>query len=158
MRAREMTEISLLAVLIAVTGSFKLPAMMPGLDFQMSAPLAVAICVVFGFKRYFVAGCIASLVMLLLGTQNFLNTVISIEFRLIAGAVLYLGRNALWAQCIAGPIGSILARISLYVFFGKFAYAALLAAVPGYIFTAVMAPIFVLLLKKVRVAVPQLER
>ena len=37
-----VTEIALLAALITVTGAIKLPSLAPGLEFQLSAPLAVA--------------------------------------------------------------------------------------------------------------------
>lgn len=151
---RTICEIGILAAMIGITGAIKLPNVIPGVDFQLSAPLAVAICAVFGFKRYIIAGCLASLISLLLGTQNLLNVAIAMQFRLIAGAVLYLGRNTIWSQIIAGPIASIMARLTLGLIFGKLAYAMILMAVPGYIFTAIFSPILVKVLGKVRRAVP----
>ena len=47
---------ALLAVLIAVSGTFRIPGIVPGTEFQLSAPIAVAICGVFGFKKYITAG------------------------------------------------------------------------------------------------------
>ena len=35
---------ALLAVLIAVSGTFRIPGIVPGTEFQLSAPIAVAIC------------------------------------------------------------------------------------------------------------------
>ena len=47
-KIREISEIALLAAFIAVSGAFKLPSFIPGSEFQLSAPIAVAICGVFG--------------------------------------------------------------------------------------------------------------
>ena len=41
-------ETALLAVLIAVSGTFRIPGIVPGTEFQLSAPIAVAICGVLG--------------------------------------------------------------------------------------------------------------
>ena len=57
--AYDIAQISLLACFIIIAGSFKIPTGIPGSEFQLSAPVAVAIAVVFGFKRYFLAGIIA---------------------------------------------------------------------------------------------------
>ena len=42
-KIREISEIALLAAFIAVSGAFKLPSFIPGSEFQLSAPIAVAI-------------------------------------------------------------------------------------------------------------------
>ena len=55
-KIREISEIALLAAFIAVSGAFKLPSFIPGSEFQLSAPIAVAICGVFGIKKYLLAG------------------------------------------------------------------------------------------------------
>ncbi len=59
-KIRAISEIALLAAFIAVSGAFKLPSFIPGSEFQLSAPLAVAICGVFGTKKYLLAGLLAS--------------------------------------------------------------------------------------------------
>ena len=59
-KIREISEIALLAAFIAVSGAFKLPSFIPGSEFQLSAPIAVAICGVFGIKKYLLAGILAS--------------------------------------------------------------------------------------------------
>lgn len=69
-------ETALLAVLIAVSGTFRIPGIVPGTEFQLSAPIAVAICGVFGFKKYIIAGILASLMGLSLGTCTILNVAI----------------------------------------------------------------------------------
>ena len=50
-KIREISVIALLAAFIAVSGAFKLPSFIPGSEFQLSAPIAVAICGVFGSKN-----------------------------------------------------------------------------------------------------------
>lgn len=77
---------ALLAVLIAVSGTFRIPGIVPGTEFQLSAPIAVAICGVFGFKKYIIAGILASLMGLSLGTCTILNVAIQMSFRLGVGA------------------------------------------------------------------------
>lgn len=52
-KIREISEIALLAAFIAVSGAFKLPSFIPGSEFQLSAPIAVAICGVFGIKNIY---------------------------------------------------------------------------------------------------------
>lgn len=158
MSIRMMCEIALLAAVIGITGAFKLPNIIPGVDFQLSAPIAVAICAAFGFKRYIIAGCLASLLSLLIGTHNLLNVAIAMQFRIVVGLILYLAHNRLWAVCLAGPVASILARLTLYILFGKLSFAMIVAATPGYLFTAICAPIFVKLFKRLRHTVPTIAK
>lgn len=149
MRAREMTEIALLTGLITLSGAFKIPSLFPGTEFQLSAPIAVAICVVFGLKKYIIAGVLSSLIGLMLGTQNVFNVAVACVFRLVVGAVLSLGGRNFWTIAIAGPIGTTIARLSLSLIIGKAATALLIAAVPGMVFTAIFAMPLVKLLERV---------
>ena len=50
-KTKEMALIGLLAAVITVAGLLRLPGVIPGTDFQLSAPVAVAIGAVFGFRR-----------------------------------------------------------------------------------------------------------
>ena len=43
-KIRQLSEIALLAAFIAISGTFKLPSFIPGSEFQLSAPIAVAVC------------------------------------------------------------------------------------------------------------------
>lgn len=47
----DMCQTALLAAFIAVSGSFKIPSLIPGSEFQLSAPIAVAACGIFGIKK-----------------------------------------------------------------------------------------------------------
>lgn len=67
---RYITEVAILTAMITVLGAIKIPNVIPGIEFQLSAPLAVAICAVFGFKKYIISGCLSSLIGLALGTQT----------------------------------------------------------------------------------------
>lgn len=147
---RQITETGLLAALIFLTGSVKLPGLVPGTEFQLSAPLAVAICAVFGFRQYITAGIIASVIGLALGTQNFINVFIAMVFRLSVGGVLAVGGTSWPVVVMAGPIGSAVARLSLGTVIGKAAIPLIIAAIPGMVYTALAAWPFTLLLKRVK--------
>ena len=135
----DVCETALLAALIGVSGSFKIPGLVPGTEFQLSAPIAVAICGVFGFKKYIIAGVLASLLSLALGTHTILNVTISMSFRLAVGAVwLLLGSSRLF-YIISGPIGTTAARGAMTLLLGKGFYAMVAAALPGMAFTAATA-------------------
>jgi hypothetical protein len=147
---RQTTETGLLAAFIFITGSIKLPGLMPGTEFQLSAPLAVAICAVFGFPRYITAGIIASLIGLGLGTQNVFNVLIAMVFRFTVGGVLAVCGTSWLVILIAGPVGSAVARLALGLVIGKAAIPLLFAAAPGMVYTAFAAWPFTVLLKRVK--------
>lgn len=79
-KIREISEIALLAAFIAVSGTFKLPSFIPGSEFQLSAPIAVAICGVFGIKKYLLAGILASAGGLLLVRKLFSTSLLQCFF------------------------------------------------------------------------------
>ncbi len=135
-KTRELTLISMLAVIIAISGSFKVPSPFPGTEFQLSAPLAVAIAASFGFTRYILAGLIASLFTLVSGTHTFLNVVVAMTFRLVAGGTIALLGSRFWVICLAGPLGSTVARIVVWLLLGKGLLPMLVASLPGMLFTA----------------------
>ena len=145
---KELTRIAFLAVLITVSAFFKIPGP-AGTDFQLSAPIAVAIAAVFGFKRYIVAGLISSGVGFILGTQTVIHIFIAMVFRVVAGGLVALAGPTLLIVIIAGPIGSIVARIFLSKILGEGLLVLLVAALPGLIFTAVVSYPLTLILKQV---------
>ena len=143
---RQITEIGILTAMITILGAIKIPNLVPGIEFQLSAPLAVAICAAFGFKKYIISGCLSSLIGLALGTQNFLSVAIAMQFRLVVGFLLWICKNHMLGVILSGPIASTVARLTLSVYVGK---GALMLAVPGMIFTAIVAPIMTAVFKKV---------
>ena len=143
-----LCEIAILVAMISILGSIKIPNIIPGIEFQLSAPLAVAICSVFGFKKYIISGILSSVICLALGTQNILNVAIAMQFRLIVGLLLYLAQNHLYMIIIA----SLIARFSLFFFLGNLGaltFSMILFTIPGLIFTAIASPILVNILKKI---------
>lgn len=149
-KTRMLTETALLTALITVTGAVKLPGFVPGTEFQLSAPLAVAICAVFGFSKYLTAGVLSSVIGLVLGTQTLLNVGIAMIFRITVGVVIGIFGTSWPILVLAGPLGSSLARLSLGAILGKAAIPLLLAAVPGMIYTAIAAWPLTILLKRVK--------
>jgi hypothetical protein len=149
-KTRLLTETALLTALIAISGAIKLPGLIPGTEFQLSAPLAVAICSVFGFTKYITAGFLSSLIGLVLGTQTLLNVGIAMVFRLVVGiCIAAFGSN--WPVLVmAGPLGSSAGRLALSSIVGIAPMPLLLAAVPGMIYTAAAAWPLTLLLRRVR--------
>lgn len=138
----DMCQTALLAAFIAVSGSFKIPSLIPGSEFQLSAPVAVAACGIFGIKKYLTAGIAASAICLILGTQNVFNVLIALSFRAVIAVMFAFMGSSKAFYIIAGPVASALSRLVLALFVDKAAvYALIAAAVPGMIFTAFAAPL-----------------
>ncbi|GMB01747.1 hypothetical protein PIPA1_45470 [Pelosinus sp. IPA-1] len=149
-KTRRLTETALLTALLTISGAIKLPGLIPGTEFQLSAPLAVAVCGVFGFSTYMMAGILSSLIGLILGTQTLLHVGVAMIFRVVVGICVGVF-GATWpVLIIAGPIGSSVARITLGNIIGKAAAPLLLAALPGMVYTALAAWPLALLLKRVK--------
>lgn len=149
-KTRVLTETALLTALITISGAIKLPGLIPGTEFQLSAPLAVAICGVFGFTKYITAGILSSLIGLVLGTQTLLNVGVAMIFRLVVGICIATFGAAWPVLVMAGPLGSSVGRLALSGILGIAPIPLLLVAVPGMIYTAVAAWPLTLLLKRVR--------
>nr|WP_304709868.1 hypothetical protein [uncultured Acetatifactor sp.] len=147
-RTREMTTTALLATLLAVFGMFKIPSIIPGCEFQLSAPFAVCIAACFGFKRYIKIGILASVINLILSTHTIVNVTVAMVFRLIAGGILSIfGVNPL-TIAISGPLGTIAGRLVLGGILNASPLALIVAAVPGMVFTAVGASVMYPVMKR----------
>ena len=70
------------------------------------------------------------------------------QFRLIVGLILWIGKNRMWSILISGPIASAIARITIGLSFGKMVIPMLVMAVPGMIFTVIVSPIFYGILRR----------
>lgn len=135
----QMTTTAMLAVLILLSGSLKIPSPVAGGEFQLSAPIAVLICALFGFKRYIIAGVLASMLGMMLGIHTIFSVIIQMSFRLVTGATMaFFGTNLL-TVIISGPLGTLFARIVMWQVTGVSWIALTAAATPGMIFTAVGA-------------------
>lgn len=139
---KELTTTSLLGVLILISGSFKIPSPIAGGEFQLSAPIAVLICACFGFKRYIIAGVLASALGMMLGMHNIINVLVQMVFRIVAGGTLALLGTNLLTVAISGPLGTFAARLVLWQVTGVSWLVLTAAAVPGMIFTAIAVGAF----------------
>lgn len=145
-----LTQVALLSVFITLSGAIKIPSIFPGAEFQLSAPLAIAICYAFGVKIYLLAGILSSTVGLMLGTHTIFNVLIAMIFRVVVALIMVVGGRNKVSMLIAGPIASSVARLSLAVFIDKAAYALLVAAIPGMVYTVLTCVPLGLLLEKIK--------
>lgn len=154
-KTKDLTLIAMLAALLAVSGSIRIPLGLPGSEFQLSAPLAVAIVALFGFWRYLTAGLLASGVLLILGIHNLINFEVSMIFRIVAGVWVGLLGPSLPVVALAGPLGSIAARWGLSLTLDVPFLPLYLATFPGIILTAITSWPLYKLLKRIS---PALEK
>lgn len=89
-QTKTLTTDALLTTLLILTGMIKLPSFVPGAEFQLSAPLAILIVTLLGFKRYLGIGICSSCIQLMLGTHTILNVTIAMIFRIVAGTIVTL--------------------------------------------------------------------
>lgn len=149
-RLKDLTIMAMLAAVLALLGTFKLPSIIPGAEFQLSAPFAVCIAACFGFRRYFAIGILASVINLLLGTHTIINVAIAMVFRIVAGGIVAIFGTKPAVLIISGPMGTAAARVVLgLVIMHTSPVPLLAAAVPGMAFTAVLAPVMYPAMKKV---------
>lgn len=148
MKAKEISLVSLLSVVILITGAFKVPGIIPGTEFQLSAPVAVAIAVCFGFKRYFIAGLVSSAISLIIGTHTIVNVTIAMVFRIVAGSLIHILGPKLIVIILSGPIASFISRVILGFVIGKGMTPLIVAAIPGMIYTSIFSwPVTKVILK-----------
>ena len=135
-KTKQLIIMALLSAILAILGTFKIPGIIPGTEFQLSAPFAVCIAACLGFKRYFGIGIVASVINLLMGTHTLLNVTVAMVFRIVAGGII-----ALCPLVVSGPIGTMAGRVVLSQILHTSPMALIVAAVPGMIFTAVISGI-----------------
>ena len=140
--------------LLILLGMIKLPSILPGAEFQLSAPYAVCLVAGVGFWRYLGIGVCASLVQLMMGTHTLWNVLVAMVFRVAAGLIVSLLPGKKWAMVLAGPVGTGCARVVLAGVLGVPVLPLLAAAVPGMVFTGVC----VALLEPVLRRIPGMER
>lgn len=148
MNTKNLTAGALLAAILAILGAFKLPGLLPGTEFQLSAPFAVCLAACFGFKMYFKIGILASLINFMLGTHTIINITVAMVFRVVAGGLLsLLGCNPL-TLLLAGPLGTAAGRLTLAPMLGVSPLPLLAAALPGMFYTAASAALLYPLMKR----------
>lgn len=148
MNTKNLTTTALLATILAILGTFKLPGLLPGTEFQLSAPFAVCIAACFGFRMYFKIGILASLINFMLGTHTIINITVAMVFRLVAGGLIsLLGCNPI-TLLVSGPLGTTAGRLVLAPILGVSPMPLLLAALPGMFYTAAGALLLYPLMKR----------
>ena len=142
LNTRDLTTTALLAILIIISGTFRIPSPLAGGEFQLSSPIAVLICACFGFKRYIIAGILASMLGMMLGMHNIINVLVQMVFRVVAGGTMALLGTNLLTVAVSGPLGTFAARLVLWQVTGVNWMVLTAAAFPGMIFTTVAAGAF----------------
>ncbi|WP_105996037.1 hypothetical protein [Staphylococcus agnetis] len=138
MTTKSITQISAIAALLTVFALFKLPAILPGLEFQLSAPVSLLILAFFGIKRYFIGGLISSVILFIIGAFNPLHLCISLIFRILSISVVYCLGVSLRTLCIAGCVGTLVSRIVLAEFLHLPPIVLVAHALPGICFTLIV--------------------
>lgn len=148
MTSKDITQISVIAAILTILAVLKIPSIIPGLDFQLSAPAALLILAFFGIKKYFLGGLLSSVLLLIFGVFNPINVIISIIFRVIAIAVVYLLKINVLSLVLSSVLGSLVLSIILNLP----VWVVLLNAIPGVIFTLIVAiPLYLTLRKRMAV-------
>lgn len=136
--SKEITQISCIAAILSIFAIIKMPSILPGLDFQLSAPVSLLILAIFGIKNYFVGGLLSSFILFILGIFNPINLIISFSFRLVAIFIVYFFKVNIFSLVAAAILGSTLSRIMLAQILNLPILLVLVNAVPGIIFTIVI--------------------
>lgn len=152
-----LTTLGLLTALITISGALKLPGLLPGSEFQLSAPIAVAVCAIFGIKYYLISGILSSLIGLMLGTQHIFNVGIALIFRLVVVVCFLFTGKSKFFYLLAGPLATLIARLVISLFLGKAAIPLILAALPGMFYTSVTSKLIAKILERVSIPRPFLE-
>lgn len=139
MTSKDITQISVIAAILTILAVLKIPSIIPGLDFQLSAPAALLILAFFGIKKYFLGGLLSSVLLLIFGVFNPINVIISIIFRVIAIAVVYLLKINVLSLVLSSVLGSLVSRLLLSIILNLPVWVVLLNAIPGVIFTLIVA-------------------
>lgn len=146
---QSLTQDGILTALLIILGMIKIPSIIPGAEFQLSAPYAVCVAATIGFRRYLQIGICASLIQLMLGTHTILNVLIAMVFRIVVGILVTLFPKSKLVLCISGPIGTFVARIVLAIVLQVAVWPLCTAAIPGMVFTAVCVMIFYPVFRKI---------
>lgn len=149
--AKTVTQNGIFTAILVILGMIKIPSVFPGAEFQLSAPYAVCLASIVGFKRYFGIGICASFIQLILGTHTIYNVAVAMAFRVVAGLIIRWCPFTKVALIIAGPIGTACARMILSYIFSIPLQPLLVAAFPGMVFTAVVTVLLNQAVKRINI-------
>ncbi len=140
---------SMFTAILVILGMIKIPSVIPGAEFQLSAPYAVCLASLVGFGRYLGIGICASIIQLLLGTHTIYNVIVAMVFRIVAGLFIEFFPNKKVSIILSGPLGTASARIVVSFLLHVSIAPLMLAAIPGMIFTALTAVVLNKLFSKI---------
>lgn len=135
MSSKEITQISCIAAILSLFAIIKIPSILPGLEFQLSAPVSLLILAIFGIKKYFIGGLLSSFILLILGIFNPIHLIVSFCFRFVAILVVYFLKVNIFSLVIAAILGSTLSRIILSQILNLPLLLVVINATPGIILT-----------------------
>lgn len=148
MSSKEITQISCIAAILSIFAIIKMPSILPGLEFQLSAPVSLLILAIFGIKKYFIGGLLSSFILLILGIFNPINLIVSFCFRFVAILVIWFFKVNVFSLIIAAVLGSTLSRIILSQILNLPILVVVINATLGIIFTIiVLIPLYLSLIK-----------
>ncbi|WP_455258194.1 hypothetical protein [Peptoniphilus asaccharolyticus] len=142
MKARELSLLSILSIIILLSGTFKIPSPFIGSEFQLSAPIAILIVYIFGFKKYLISGVVSSIMAFALGFATLPNIVVAMVFRICVGVGTLIFKNRRIGFLIIGPASSFVARIVLSKILGVNLLALLIPSIFGMCFTVIVCFLF----------------
>lgn len=148
MSSKEITQISCIAAILSIFAIIKMPSILPGLEFQLSAPVSLLILAIFGIKKYFIGGLLSSFILLILSIFNPINLIVSFCFRFVAILVIWFFKVNVFSLIIAAVLGSTLSRIILSQILNLPILVVVINATPGIIFTIiVLIPLYLSLIR-----------
>lgn len=148
MSSKEITQISCIAAILSIFAIIKMPSILPGLEFQLSAPVSLLILAIFGIKKYFIGGLLSSFILLILGIFNPINLIVSFCFRFVAILVIWFFKVNVFSLIIAAVLGSTLSRIILSQILNLPILVVVINVAPGIMFTIiVLIPLYLSLIK-----------
>lgn len=156
-QTKDITLIAFFAVILRVAGMFALPGVIPGTEFFLSAPVALAIAKVFGCKIYFFASTISCILGFFMG----MNLIGCFRVALFAWTVVFfcvIFGNSIPVLGIAGPSGTMFARYLIAVLTNVPFFPLFAAAVPGAIYTVLCYIPCIKLLEKLVISLKIQER
>ncbi len=153
MTSKDITQISVIVCDFNHFGSFENTVHYTRIRFSIICTgKALLILAFFGIKKYFLGGLLSSVLLLIFGVFNPINVIISIIFRVIAIAVVYLLKINVLSLVLASVLGSLVSRLLLSIILNLPVWVVLLNAIPGVIFTLIVAiPLYLTLRKRMAV-------
>lgn len=142
MKVKKISLLSILSIFIVVSGMFKIPNFVTGSEFQLSAPIAVLIACIFGFKMYLISAIVASVISFILGSATILNIIVAMVFRISIGLGVIIFKNKKVGFLFLGPFSSFISRVVLSKILNVNLWTLVVPTIPGMVFTVIFCVLF----------------